>query len=190
MTETLRAALVFLTQTIFDLYLFVLIVRLVLTWVGAEYSHPVTILIARLTSFIIKPLRKFIPNIGKLETATVICILLVDMIKFLFISELSFGFPNLIGLFIISLADSLRLLLQTFTYAILIQAIMSWIQPGSQMNSLLYQFTSPIMRPLQRYIPLVGGMDITPIPAIIILQLIAIILVKPLIAIGMGVAFG
>lgn len=190
MSETIRAALIFLVQTVFDIYLFVLVIRLVLAWVGADYTHPVTQLVVKFTSPLIKPLRKFIPDFRKLETATVVLILLVELIKFSIISALSFGFPNLGGLLLIGLADSLQLLLQTFTYAILIQAIMSWIQPGSPINSLLYQFTSPIMQPLQRYIPLVGGIDITPIPAIIMLQLLSIVLVKPLIAVGLGVAFG
>lgn len=190
MTDTIRAALVFLTQTIFDVYLFVLVIRLVLAWVGAEHTHPASKLIVSLTSFIIRPMKKVIKDIGKFETATFVLILIIELIKFLIISALSFGMPNLIGLIIIAFADSIQLLLQTFTYAILVQAILSWIQPGSAMNSLLYQFTSPIMRPLQRCIPLVGGVDITPIPAIIILQLISIVLVKPLIAMGMGIAFG
>lgn len=190
MSDTLRAALIFLTQTVFDLYLFILIIRLVLAFVGASYTHPVTQFITRLTSFIIKPMRKFIPNIREFETATFVLILLVEITKYLFISAFSYGMPNIFGLILIGIADSVQLLLQTFTYAIIIQAIMTWIQPGSPMNSLLDQFTSPIMRPLQRIIPPVGGMDITPIPAIIILQLLSIVLVKPLIAVGLSVAFG
>lgn len=190
MSETIRAALIFLIQTVFDIYLFVLIIRLILAWVSADYANSVTQFIVKLTSPVVKPLRRYIRDIGKLETATVVLILLIELIKYAFISALSFGFPNLFGLLLIGIADALQLLLQTFTYAILIQAIMSWIQPGSQMNNLLYQFTSPIMQPLQRYIPLVGGVDITPIPAIILLQLLSIILVKPLIAVGLGVAFG
>lgn len=190
MSETLRSALVSLIQYTFDVYLFVLAIRLILAWVGAEYTHRFTQVIVKLTSFLVKPMRKIIPDFRKLETATVVLILIIECIKFSMIAGLSFGFPNPVGLIIIAFGDGIQLILQTFTYAILFQAIMSWIQPGTSFNSLLYQFTSPIMRPLSRIIPLVGGIDITPIPAILLLQLLSIVLAKPLVAVGLGVAFG
>ena len=98
--------------------------------------------------------------------------------------------PNILGLFILSLGDAIKLLLDTFFYAILLHAILSWVQPGLPINNLLYKFTSPIMNPLRRYIPLVGGIDITPIPALIILQLLIILLVNPLMTLGLRIALG
>lgn len=190
MSETIRAALIYLVQAVFDIYLFVLVIRLVLAWISADYTHPVTQLIVKLTNPLVKPLRKYIADYRKLETSTFVLLLLIDLVKVSIISLLKYTLTNPFGLLVLMTADIIQLFLQTFSYAILIQAIMSWIQPGSTMNSLLYQFTSPIMRPLQRYIPLVGGIDITPIPAIILLQLLVIVVVYPLTAIGMGIAFG
>jgi YggT family protein len=190
MSDTIRAALLFLVNTVFDLYLFILIIRIILAWVGADYFNPITQLVVKLTQFPIKPLRRYVPNFRGLESATAIWILVIEIIKFLLISLLSFGVPNIVGLVILAIGDTLKLLIETFFYAILLQAILSWIQPTSPINRVLYQFTSPIMRPLQRIIPTIGGFDISPIPALIILQFLIIILVNPLMALGLGVAFG
>src|SRR5579883_585709 len=109
MSDTLRATLLFLIQTVFDLYLFLLIIRLVLAWVNADYYHPVTQFIIKCTSFIVKPMRKYIPNVKDLETATVVLIIILELIKFFLISLLSFGLPNLLGLLILAIGDSIKL---------------------------------------------------------------------------------
>jgi YggT family protein len=189
MSDTLRAATLFLITTVFNLYLFVLMVRLILAWVNADYFHPATQFVLKCTNFLVKPLKTYIPNYRRLETATLVCILVIAAIKFFFISLLSFGLPNVVGLLILSVTDALKLLLETFFYAIFLQAILSWLQPGSPIARVLDQFNAPIMHPLQRLIPPVGGFDISPIPALIILQLLILVLVKEFIYLGWRVAF-
>lgn len=190
MPDSILAGLLFLIDTVFNLYLFLLIIRVILVYIGASYYDPVTQFIVKFTDFAVKPIRRIIPNFRGFELSTIAIILGLELIKFFLISLLSFGFPNLLGLFIIAFFDSIKLVIQTFFYAILLRAIMSWFQPGSPINQTLVQFTSPIMRPLYRVIPPVGGIDITPIPAIIILQLLLIMVIQPMIQMGMGVAFG
>lgn len=189
MSDTLRAALIFLITTVFDLYLFVLTIRLILAWVSADYFHPATQFIVKCSNFLIVPLRKYIPNIKRLETATLISILVLSMIKFFLVSLLSFGLPNVGGLGILALSDAIKLIIQTFFYAILLQAILSWIQPASPILPVLEKFNSPLIRPFRRVIPLISGVDISPLVVLILLQLLNLILVKQLIYIGWRVAF-
>lgn len=188
MADSIRGALLFLISTIFDLYLFVLIIRIILVWVRADYFNPITQFINRLTQFIIKPMRKIIPNIGQLELASVVLIFLLEIAKFSLISSFTFGLSNPLGLLVLATADAIKLLLNTFFYAILLQVILSWLQPYSPVNTILLQFTAPIMRPIQRLIPPVGGFDLSPIPALIILQVLTLLLVNPLMALGINMA--
>lgn len=188
MTNTVNTALLFLVNTLFDLYLIILVIRIILVWVGADYYNPLVQFIVRCTDFIVKPLRRIIPNIGRLECSSVLIVIALELIKFFFVSMLVFGLPNVSGLIILSIADAIKLIIQTFFYAVLAQAILSWIQPRSPISFVLYQFTSPIMRPLHRIIPPVGGFDISPIPALIILQLLIILLVTPMMDIGLRIA--
>lgn len=189
MSETLRATLLFLVSTLFNFYLFILVIRLILAWVESDYYHPITQFVVKSTRFIIKPFKKLIPDHRGVELATVVLILIIEVIKFLLISFLSFGYPNILGLIIISIVDVIKLVIETFFYAILFRAIMSWIQPGSTISFDLQRFTSPILHPIQRVMPPVAGFDLSPIPALIILQLLIITLIKPLLAFGLGVAF-
>lgn len=190
MLNTANNAGIFLINTLFDLYLFILVIRLILCWVRADYFNPLSQFVIKLTQPIIVPLRRFIPTYSGIEFSTLIVIILLGMLKFLLISVMVFGLPNLIGICIMSLADALKLVLNVFFYAILLQAILSWVQPGySPMARVLAQITTPIMRPFQRFIPPVGGFDISPIPALILLQLLIIILVNPLTLFGSEIAF-
>lgn len=177
-------ALVFLIYTLFDFYLFVLVIRLVLVWVKAFYYDPFTQFIVKLTDPIIKPLRRLIPNIGPIETVTVIFILLVEMLKFFLLSYLEFGLPNPVGLLVLSIGDALKILLDSFFFAILFQAILSWVNPNTTINRVLYQYTRPIMQPMHRIIPPVGGIDISPIPALILIKLLIILFIQPIITFG------
>ena len=114
MSGTTLNAFLFLLTSVFDIYLFVLIIRLVLAFSGGHYEHPITQLIVKLTSFIIDPLRRFLPDVKGIETSTIVVILLVEFIKFFLISCITFGFPNLLGVIILSFADAFKLLLQAF----------------------------------------------------------------------------
>jgi YggT family protein len=189
MSDTLLAAALFLINTLFDIYLFILVIRLILVWVGASYFDPITQFVVKMTDFIVKPLRKILPNVQRLELSTLLLILVVESLKFLCVSLLSAGVPAVTGLLLLAIGDALKLILQTFFYGILLQVVMSWVQPHSPTNYFLIQFTSPIMRPLHRIIPPIAGFDITPIPAMLLLQLLMIVLVNPIMAMGFSAAF-
>lgn len=188
MSDTVRAALIFVVNTVFDFYLFILVVRLILAWVSAEYHNPITQFVVKCTNFIVKPLRHYLPNFRDLETATLVLIIILELLKFLIVLLLSFGFPNLLGLLLLAFADTFKIILNTFFYAIILQVILSWLQPGSAISHVLTQFNSPILRPLQRIIPPMQGFDFSPLVAMLILQLLIIILVNPLLYLALGIA--
>jgi YggT family protein len=191
MQSPINNATVFLVSTLFDLYLFVLIMRLVLVAMRVDYFNPLSQMIIKLTQKIIGPLRRIIPNYKHIELATVIVILTLEIIKFVLLGLILFGLPNLIGLLLLAVADSLKSLVNFFFYAIIIQAIMSWVSTGhSPMTKVINKITAPVIKPFQRLIPPVGGMDISPIPAMIVLQLLIILFISPLFAMGWGMAFG
>ena len=168
----------FLINTVVNLYLFILSVRLILAWSRANYFNPITRFIITVTQPVINPLRRVIPNIKNLETATLVFMVVVEVLKFLLLSFLFFSIP-IVTLIILSLLDTIKVILSTFFYAILVQAILSWVQvsyTASPVVEVLERLTSPILRPLRRIIPPIGGIDITPIPALIGLQLLMMLL--------------
>lgn len=191
MSGTLNNAGIFLINTLFDLYLFILAIRLILVWIRADYYNPLSQFVIKLSSPVITPLRRLIPNVANIELSTLLFLILLEMAKFTIIGTMTSGFPNITGVILLAIADSLKVLINIFFYAILLQVILSWVQPNaSPVGQILTQVTSPIMRPLHRWIPPIAGFDITPIPALIGLQLLIIILVTPLFGLGLRIAFG
>lgn len=184
MPDALQNALIFLIESIFNIYLFILVIRLIMVWVRSDYFNPVSQFTMKATNIMVMPVRRFLPSFGQLETSTLVLLILLECVKFFLLMLINSGFPNLLGIFILSIADILYLIIQTFTYAIILQAVLSLVQPGSFMMPVLYRFTSPIMQPIQRILPPIGGFDLSPIPALIILQLLNIVLVSPLMSLG------
>lgn len=175
--NSINGALLYLINTLFDLYLIVLSVRLILAWEKANAANPITQFIIKITQPIIRPLRYIMPSIGRLELATFFSIMVIELIKFFVISLLFANFFRFDLLLLISLVGTIKLILNTFFFAILFHAIISWIHTGpSPIAEVLFNLSAPILRPLRRLIPTVSGFDITPIPAMIILQLLIMLL--------------
>jgi len=179
-------ASLFLITTLFDMYLFLLAVRVLLAYSGANYYDPVIQFVVRLTDFAVKPLRRIIPNVHGIEISTLLFILALEFVKYFLITSIGSIPISIIGIVVIAFADSLKIFLLTFFYSIIAQAILSWVQPMSPVIMMLYRINAPIMRPIQRLVPNVGGIDISPIPAMILLQLTIILIVNPLMTLGFG----
>jgi len=190
MTGNSLNVVLFLIGVLFDFYVIVLFLRLVLAFEHADFHHPITQFVVKLTNPIIKPFKRVLPDIRGFETATLVVILLVEFLRFLLIIMASFGVPNIFGLLILAFADTLRLVFQTLTLAVILQALISWINPNSPAYQILYKFTSPIMRPIQRVIPPISGIDITPIIIVVVLQVLIIVMVNPLKGLGWSIAIG
>jgi YggT family protein len=175
----------FLVNVIFDSYIFILLVRIILAYMRADYFNPMTQFFIRLTQPIILPLRKIIPNVKGIELSTLLVAFVLELVKFSLLALMLNKMPAISGIFLLGLADLIRGFINIFFYAILIQALMSWVQPGySPLGELLTKITTPIMRPFHRLIPQIGGVDISPIPAMIFLQLLIILVVSPMYQIG------
>ena len=180
----------FLINTIFDMYIFILIMRIILVAIRIDYYNPMSQFVVKLTQGIVTPIRKIIPNYKNLELATVLLVILVEALKFFLLGLLLVGIPNIFGILVLSVADALQFSLNIFFYAIIIQAIFSWVQPGNtQITYILARMTGPLMRPVQRTIPPIGGIDITPIPVMIGLKLLIILVTMPLLSLGQAMAF-
>jgi len=177
MYESFNNAGLFLITTLFNLYLTVLVVRLILAWSRADYFNPITRFIIQVTQPIIKHLRPILPNYHGIEFSTLVFIIALQILKNVLVGLFLMGIPAISVLLLFSLRDTLILILNTFFYAIFLQAILSWIQPGfSPLAQVLGQLSDPIMRPLRRIIPPVAGFDLTPIPALLGLQFLIMVI--------------
>ena len=171
-------ALIYIIDAIAGLITLVLLLRFWLPWVGADFRNPFAQGILQATSPLINPLRRFVPAIGRIDTATVLVALAVQVIAVTVVLML-IGAPLSVQFILISAVFELVILsLQMFIFAIIIRIVLSWIAPGnySPVTALLNDLTDPILRPFRRFVPTFGGFDISPIFAIILLGAVSILI--------------
>jgi YggT family protein len=175
----MSAAFTFIVETLLSLALFVVLARLLLQWTRADFRNPICQAIVRITNPLILPLRRVLPPIGKLDTASVIAVLLVATVDVACIFALhGIGIPGPLTWLKVVLTEIAHTLLWTYLYAIFLYAILSLIAPGgySPLQSVLTTLCEPVLRPVRRLIPAVAGLDLSPMWAIIVIYAILILI--------------
>lgn len=189
--STLSEAGIFLIKTLFSLYIFLMVMRIILQWVHATVANPLVQGIATLTNPPLKIIRKILPIVHGFDLAAFVLLVLLEWIKIILVALLATGsFPHVMGLIVLAFAEIFDLFIVIYLYGIFIFVILSWIYPvmGTPVMTLLYQITEPILRPIRRLIPPIAGLDLSPIGALILLKLIQILITEPLLYVGMGMA--
>lgn len=171
MVQTFNEIGIFIVDSLFDMYLMVLAVRLILAYSRANYFNPITRFIITVTQPIIVPLRRFIPNYRNIECSTLIFIIVFAMLKYLILGVLFYTTPSIEILFLGALFNCIKMILNVFFYAILFGSLLSLVTTSeTPFTQVLSQLSAPILRPLQKILPSVGSIDWSPIPALLILQ--------------------
>lgn len=177
-------ALYFIVKTLTQLFLLLLLLRFWLPWLRADFRNPVAQGILRITSPLIVPLRRLLPSIGRLDTATVLVAFVVQFLAVVLLLALINRMADPFTIAVVSLIELAILSLNLFFFVILIRIILSWVSPNNYnpITALLTTISEPILRPFRRLIPPIGGLDISPIFAIILLQAVVIFLrtLKPI----------
>ncbi len=174
------AALVFIINTIFGIYIFLIMLRFLLQWQQVGFrGDPIVRLLWKTTDPPLQLLYNFIPGWRDIDFAAIVLMLTLKMLELGLIAWLYGQHLSTVGLLLISIASLLSLLIYIFLFAILIQVILSWVAPYSNnpLSNILYYLTEPLLRPVRGKIPPLQGMDLSPLVVIIALQLAEILLV-------------
>lgn len=171
----------FLISTLFSLYILAVMLRLLLATSRADFYNPVSQFLVRITNPLVIPLRRVIPPIGRMDTATVILVLALQGIAVTLTLWIGGMALQILTIFLISVRELVGLVFNIYIFAILIQAILSWVNPGTYnpVTALLYSLTEPVLGPVRRIIPPISGIDLSPLFALIALQVLKM-LVLPL----------
>ena len=169
-------ALIYIIQTLGSLYLLIVLLRFILQLVRADFYNPLSQFTVKATQPLLKPLRRFIPSIAGLDTASLVLAELVQLLLMVVIiliagaNPLSAG-PQLLVWAIIAVTS---LFLKIFFFAMIISVILSWVAPGSYNPGaqLVNQICEPLLAPFRKLIPNLGGLDISPIFAFMALHLL------------------
>ena len=163
---------VFLIDTLVSLYVFALMLRFLLQWAEADFYNPISQFLVKLTHPPLRYLRRFIPSVKRIDSASLVLMLAVQMLSDYLVFTLQQISASPASLFLVALGQLLELLYNILFYSILISVVLSWVAPRgyNPAMKLLYDLTDPLLAFFRRYLPPMGGIDISPLLALVALQ--------------------
>ena len=172
-------------------YIVILLLRLILQKLRANWHNPISQFVIKLTEKPLKPLRKIIPGIKGYDFSILSLALIFQFIEItlLFILR-THTLPGVIGMIILGLVQLISTIIYIYIYVIIINAIASWVPTlqTSPLAHIVYLIAHPILSRIQRIIPPIAGIDISPIIVLIGFYLINILVAMPIIALGINLA--
>jgi YggT family protein len=174
----LENALIFLIETILGLFTIALLLRFYMQWARAPQRNPIADFVNALTNFAVLPARRVIPGWWGLDLATLALAWIVQLIELVLVLVLS-GYAMradpgqaIAGMALLAVVRLIRLGLYVVMAVLIVQAVLSWVNPYSPVAGLANVLTRPFLRPFQRIVPTVGNVDLSPLVVIVICQLL------------------
>ena len=181
----LNTAAIYILQTLGSLYLLIILLRFVLQLVRANFYNPLSQFTVKATQPLLKPLRRIIPSLFGLDMSSLVLAIVVQLILMALTLLLSYGTTgDPLSLLVWAIIGVTALFLKIFFFALIISVILSWVAPGSHNPGaeLVNQICEPVLAPLRRVLPDLGGLDISPILAFLVLKLIDMLVINNLAA--------
>lgn len=170
-----------LLTTLLDAYILIVLLRFLLQWLRADFYNPVSQFVIKITSPVLVPMRRAIPSIGGMDTASLMLAWLLKALALLLVFWIKVGSLSPIAALAFAIPELLGMVINIFLFAILIQVILSWVNPGyNPATRVLDALSDPILTPLRRIIKPIGGLDLSPMAALLGLSLLKMLLLPPL----------
>ncbi|WP_394211567.1 YggT family protein [Enterovibrio calviensis] len=163
----------FLVSTLFDLYIMVVLLRVWLQWARADFYNPFSQFVVKATQPIVAPLRRVVPSIGNFDFATVLFAFVLCVAKFFVLQMIASGGmpPFDLSYLLIGLIALVKAAGGLLFWVLILRAILSWVSQGkSPIEFVMVQLTEPLVAPIRRVLPSMGGLDLSVLVLFIILQ--------------------
>jgi YggT family protein len=174
----LTNALIFLVNTLFGLFVVALLLRFYLQWARAPYRNPLSVFLQALTDFMVRPARRFIPGLWGLDLSSLALAWLAQWVEILLVLQIR-GYvlgPAAGQTFAAGALLALVMLVKIGLYivmaAVIVQVVLSWMGPYSPLMPLANSMTRPFLRVFQRRVPPIGNVDLSPLFALVVIQLL------------------
>ena len=173
---------IFLIDTIASLYILAIVLRFLFQWTRVDFYNPISQFLVKITHPPLKIFRRFIPSIGKIDTSSIVLALILQMLADFSILMLKGVMVSISALIILSFTQLVSLIINVFVFAVFARAILSWFDSGNynSASSILQTLTEPLLGMCRKIIPDLGGIDLSPLVALVILQLAKMMILPPL----------
>jgi YggT family protein len=170
---------VFLVDVVTSFFVFVLLARFHFQWLRVPFRNPVGEFVLATTTWLVAPARRLIPGLAGLDLATLLLAFVVQALGLWLQAAIVGAEPGAGMIAAVAAVDLLRYSLYILVFAVIVQAVLSWVNPYTPLAPAFDTLTRPFLRPLRRFVPPVGNVDLTPLILLIILY-VALIVVNHL----------
>ena len=176
----MTSGLVYILRSLMDLYLITFALRLAMQWVRADFRNPIVQFVLTVTNPLVNPLRKLVPPVGKFDLATaIVYLLLLWIFSSVMVNIVCQPAPDILSMLALAAIRGIRLLLSVYLFLVIGYVLLSWITMSAQgggynpslasLANLLDELVRPILAPFRKYIPLIGGLDLSPIALLLVI---------------------
>ena len=178
MSGSAYQAISYLISTLIDLYVTAILLRLLLQFVRADFYNPLCQFLVLVTNPVVVPFRRIIPAIGPVDTASIVVMIILQAVGVFLITALGVAIMSPVQVLIFSCIKLLMMTLLTYTVLIIASVILSWVGPRARhpIVPLIFQLIEPVLRPFRKVIPAIGGIDLSPLFALITIRFLMLLL--------------
>ena len=166
----------FLIQTVFGLFVYLVLLRFMMQACRAPFRNPLGQFVMALTDWAVRPMRRIVPGAGGLDLATLLLAWVALVVKTLLLYALISGTASIGVALILPVFELMRALLHLVIIVTIIHAILSWVSPYNPFSAVFDALTRPFYAVFRRFVPPIGGIDLSPLFVIIVAQILLIVL--------------
>ena len=152
------------------------LLRLYMQWQRVPFSNPVGALVFALTDWLVMPLRRVIPPTGRWDVSSLAAAVLLQLAQYVLLILLLGAGAAWAWLPWMALFGLARVVVSGLMGLLIVYAVMSWVQARSPLSAVIARLCEPVLRPFRRVIPLMGGIDLSPLVVLVLLQVVMIVL--------------
>ena len=159
----------YLVETVFGFFVLLLLARFHFQWLRVPFRNPVGEFVLATTSWMVMPVRRVIPGLAGFDLPTLLLAWVLQGLCVWAVLALRGIDPTVVYIVLRSALDLVRYSLYILVFAILMQVIFSWINPYAPLAPVFNAMTAPFLRPLRRFIPPLGNVDLTPLVLLVLI---------------------
>jgi YggT family protein len=171
-----------LVEVVASLFVYLLLARFHFQWLRVPFRNPIGAFVVAMTDWIVRPARRVVPGLGGFDVATLLLAWLVQALALWVLYSLKSADPGgaaagaLPLLAVLALFDLVRYSLYILIFAVLVQVLLSWLNPYSPVAPIFNAMTRPFLAPIRRFVPPIGNFDLSPLVLLVLLQVLLIAL--------------